>query len=58
MPRRPKRFNHIDNDYSPDQVEWIKSIAKWMAERRRRPEAWEVLQIAKSLGYRLRPDGN
>ncbi len=43
----------IGGNYDPDEEEFIRAMQKYMAEKKVRfPSFTEVLQVAKSLGYR------
>lgn len=46
--------------YTADQLEFLQAVTKWKSARGgRMPEDWEILQIAKKLGYRRLPqEGN
>ena len=44
--------NRTDAIYNDDEVEFLKAIVKWRNKAKRNPTCVEVLEVAKTLGYR------
>ncbi len=56
MKTRKRGITHgvnLGSDYTPDEIEWLMAMDRYMRHQGSRCPSWpEVLQVAKSLGYR------
>lgn len=54
-PARPGSILTDGSDYTPAQVEFGRAMEAWKRWHERQPNCWDVLNVARRLGYFL-PD--
>ena len=52
--KRPLQGSNVGSDYRDDEIKFMMAVEKYKREKNRPFPTWtEILEIARSLGYRL-----